>query len=150
MESIFYKMIYFVSGIHSYLLSWNDQIENSLTDKQLHFLIFGLFGLCLLLVLHPIFLWLSKTGHTMIISFFYVLTVILVMTFAIEIGQGFTGTGIMDFTDSEAGVTGFLLFACIFLVIRAIVHLIIRIARPSGKTPDSKGSTDQDAASDYF
>ena len=146
MESIFYNMIYFISRIHTYFLTWNDQIENSFTDKQLHFIIFGFFGLAMLLVLHPIFLWLSKTGHTMVISFFYVLTLILVLTFAIEIGQGFTGTGIMEFADAESGVTGFLLFACIFLVIRAIVHLIIRIARPD----KGKGRPDPDDKPDYF
>ena len=77
----------------------------------------------------------------MVVSFLYVLTVILVLTFAIEIGQGFTGTGIMEFDDVVYGVGGFLIFFVVFLVIRAIIHLIMRLAR---------GGRRDDSQSDYF
>ena len=126
MWNIIYNVVSFISRIHYSILSWNDQIENSFTDKQLHFMVIGAFGIALILVLHPIFLWLAKTGHTIVISFFYVFTVILVVTFAIEIGQGFYGTGSMEFDDVNSGIAGFLVFFAIFLVIRAIVHLIIK------------------------
>ena len=135
----------FVSRIHTYFLSMNDQFENSFTDKELHFLIIGAFGLALILVLHPIFLWLARTGHTMWISFFYVFTVILVLTFAIEIGQGFYGTGVMELDDVQYGVTGFLVFFLVFAIIRAIVHFFVRAG---------KGRQDQEeqnpADNDYF
>ncbi|MDO5491597.1 MAG: hypothetical protein Q4F96_04265 [Bacillota bacterium] len=126
METILYNFIMLVSRIHTYFLTWNDSIENSFTDKELHFIIVGAFGIGLILVLHPIFLWLSRTGHTMVISFFYVFTVILVLTFAIEIGQGYTGTGVMDFDDAKNGIQGFIAFFIVFLVIRGIIHLIMR------------------------
>ena len=122
----------------------NDQRAESFTDKELHFIIIGAVGIALILALHPLFLWLAKTGHTMFITFFYVLTVVLVLTFAIEIGQGFSGTGVMELDDAVSGISGFLVFFGIFLVIRGIVHLIIRIAG-GGK---SKGRSNPN--SDYF
>ena len=141
MESFLYNIVALIARIHTYILTLNDQSENSFSDKELHFIIIGGLGIALILVLHPLFLWLAKTGHTMIVSFLYVLTVILVLTFAIEIGQGFTGTGSMEFDDVIYGVGGFLIFFLIFLVIRAIIHLIIRLAR---------GSSREDSQSDYF
>ena len=128
METIFYNIVALISRIHQYILTLNDQSENSFTDKELHFIVIGALGIALILALHPLFLWLAKTGHTMIISFLYVLTVILVLTFAIEIGQGITGTGSMEFDDVVYGIGGFLVFFAVFLVIRGIVHLIIHLA----------------------
>lgn len=128
MQSLLYSIVMLISRIHTYFLSWNDSIENSFTDKELHFIIIGLFGVALILALHPLFLWLANTGHTMVISFFYVFTVILVITFAIEIGQGYYGTGIMEFDDVIYGISGFFVFFAIFLTIRGIIHLIARLA----------------------
>ncbi len=142
MESLLYSIVMLISRIHTYFLTLNDQSQNSLGDKELHFVIIGIFGIALILVLHPIFLWLSKTGHTMVISFFYVMTVILVLTFAIEIGQGFYGTGIMELDDVVYGVGGFLVFFFIFLVIRGIIHLILHLTGDKDKKKTS--------GSDYF
>ena len=118
-----------ITKVHNYLLTLNNQFENSFTDKELHFLIVGAFGIGLLLVLHPIFLWLSNHGHTMVISFLYVLTVIIVLTFAIEIGQGYYGTGAMEFDDVVYGVAGFLAFFVIFAAIRGLIHFILRFIK---------------------
>ena len=118
-----------IRRVHNYLLTLNNQFENSFTDKELHFLIVGAFGLGLVFVLHPIFLWLAKHDHTMIISFLYVFTVVLVLTFAIEIGQGYYGTGAMEFDDVVYGVTGFLSFFLVFAVIRGFIHLVMHFIR---------------------
>ena len=139
METLLYNIVLIISRFHSYFLSLNDQREASFTDKELHFIIIGALGVALILVLHPLFLWLAKTGHTMIISFFYVLTVILVITFAIEIGQGYYGTGIMEFDDVVYGIGGFLVFFCVFLTIRGIIHLILRLSRD--KDGDSRNDS---------
>ncbi|MEK1830761.1 hypothetical protein AAAC51_22150 [Priestia megaterium] len=44
------------------------------------------------------------------ISFIYTLTVMLVLVFAIEIQQGITTRGNMEFDDAIAGLWGFLVF----------------------------------------
>ena len=127
MRSILYAIAGLVARIHNYILSWNDSIETSFTDKELHFLVIGLFGLALICALHPLFLWLARSGHTMFITFFYVFTVIIVITFAIEIGQGILGTGSMEEGDITYGIMGFLFFFAIFVVIRLIIHGIIKL-----------------------
>jgi len=129
MNTILYGVVMLISHIHNYFLSWNDSIENSFTDKELHFIIIGAFGVALILILHPLFLWLARTGHTMVISFLYVFTVILVITFAIEIGQGYYGTGAMEFDDVIYGIAGFLAFFAVFAVIRGIVHFIMKLVK---------------------
>ena len=127
MERILYAIAGLVARIHNYILSWNDSIETSFTDKELHFLVIGIFGLALICALHPLFLWLARSGHTMFITFFYVFTVIIVITFAIEIGQGILGTGSMEEGDITYGIMGFLFFFAIFAVIRLIIHGIIKL-----------------------
>ena len=127
MEQLLYTIVGLVARIHYWILSWNDANETSFTDKELHFLVIGLFGLALVCALHPLFLWLARTGHTIYITFFYVFTVIIVITFAIEIGQGVLGIGHMEELDITYGIMGFLFFFAIFAVIRLIVHGIIKL-----------------------
>ena len=129
MQTILYNFVMLITRVHNYLLTLNNEFENSFTDKELHFLIVGAFGLGLVFVLHPIFLWLAKHDHTMIISFLYVFTVVLVLTFAIEIGQGYYGTGAMEFDDVVYGVAGFLSFFLVFAVIRGFIHLVMHFIR---------------------
>ncbi|MBR3147680.1 MAG: hypothetical protein IKF54_06045 [Eubacterium sp.] len=136
MHTILYNIVMLITRVHNYLLTLNNQFENSFTDKELHFLIIGAFGIALVLLLHPIFLWLSKTGHTMVISFLYVLTVVLVLTFAIEIGQGYYGTGAMELDDVIYGVAGFLAFFAAFSVVRGIIHMITRAFRDDDDDQD--------------
>ena len=60
----------------------------------------------------------------MVIAWFYVFTVIIVITFAIEIGQKVTGTGAMEFADIVFGIVGFIVMFLIFAMIRMIYKRI--------------------------
>lgn len=126
MEQILYAIVGFVARIHNYILGLNNGYENSFTDKELHFIVIGAVGILLVFVLYPLFKWLANTGHTMVITFFYVFTVMVVIAFAIEIGQGVTHTGAMEFDDIMYGIGGFLAMFFVFAVIRGIYHLIVR------------------------
>ena len=108
---------------HTYFLSMNDSFEAQLFDKQLHFLIIGL-GIAMLLVIYPLFKWMAKKNLTVLISWFYVFTVLVVITFAIEIGQWYSHTGEMDFNDILAGLVGYFAMSFIFLLVVAIIELI--------------------------
>lgn len=125
MVDLLYGMIYQISRIHSRILTWNDAKELYLSDKQLHFLVIGLLGMALIFIFYPLFKWLANKGHILSIAWIYVFTLIIVITFAIEIGQGMTGTGHMEFTDIASGVMGFLLMFAVFAMIRE-VFLFIR------------------------
>ena len=119
---IIYTFSIWISRIHEKVLSINDAGGWYLDDKQLHFVVTGLAGMLMLLVLYPIFKWLAKKDHTMVITWLYVFTVVLVISFAIEIGQWWTGTGYMESSDIAYGVAGFLVMFLIYAVLRGLYH----------------------------
>ena len=132
MERMLEGMVIFVAKIHNYILSLHDAYEKNFTDKQLHFLVIGILGMLILMVIYPLFKLLSE-NHILAIAFIYVFTVIVVITFAIEIGQKISDSGTMDFADIVFGIAGFLLMFVIFAVIRQIFLAIINLFRKIGK-----------------
>lgn len=117
-------LINIIYKTHTYFMSMNDSFETQLSDKQLHFVIIGLLGIVMLLVIYPLFKWMAKKHLTVLISWFYVFTVLVVITFAIEIGQWYSHTGQMDFNDILAGLVGYFAMSFIFILVVAIVALI--------------------------
>ena len=126
MRDLLYGIVGLIAKIHNRLLQMNDRFEYNFNDKQLHFLVIGVLGMIFVFIVHPVFKWLAKRNHVMVISWIYVTTLIIVITFAIEIGQKVTHTGNMEFADIMFGLAGFLAMFLVFAVIREIVHLIIR------------------------
>lgn len=124
MEGFLYWVVGLISQIHTAIMGLNDQVEYNFTDKELHFIVIAILGIALVLVIQPIFRWLAETGNTLVITFIYVFTVIVVITFAIEIGQKATGTGHMEFADITYGILGFIVAFIVYAIIRAIVKLI--------------------------
>lgn len=124
LKKIVNLLIDIIYKTHTYFLSMNDSFEAQLSDKQLHFLIIGLLGIGMLLVIYPLFKWMAKKNLTVLISWFYVFTVLVVITFAIEIGQWYSHTGEMDFSDILAGLVGYFAMSFIFLLVVAIIELI--------------------------
>lgn len=124
MWEIIYNFTMWVARVHDRILQINDAGGWYFDDKQLHFIVIGGAGMLLLFVLYPIFKWLAKHNHTMVITWLYVFTVILVISFAIEIGQWYMGTGVMESEDIAYGVTGFLVMFLIFAILRALYNAI--------------------------
>lgn len=132
MERMLEGMVIFIAKIHNYILSLNDAYEKNFTDKQLHFLVIGILGMLILMVIYPLFKILSE-NHILAIAFIYVFTVIVVITFAIEIGQKISGTGTMDFADIVFGLAGFLLMFAVFAAIRQVFLAILNLFQKFGK-----------------
>lgn len=126
MGRILYWLVELAARVHNYLLHMNDAYEYNFSDKELHFLIIGGLGMAMIFVVHPMFKWLAKNNHVMIISWIYVFTLIIVITFAIEIGQRITNTGNMEFADIMFGVLGFIGMFLVFSAARGIYHVIRR------------------------
>ena len=139
LKELLYQAVDWVAMVHDKIAKWNDHFEGTLSDKQLHFLVIGVLGLLLIFLIHPLFRHLAKTNHVMIISWIYVFTLILVITFAVEIGQRLSGTGDMEFADIVFGIGGFIVMFAVFAVIRAIVIGIARLIR---RRRAAKASTD--------
>ncbi|MCR4709695.1 MAG: hypothetical protein K5653_05545 [Clostridiales bacterium] len=129
MRTLVYYLVNWIAGIHDKILSINDSRSFFLTDKQLHFLVIGLLGLAMIFIIYPIFKSLAENGHTMVVAWIYVFTVILVITFAIEIGQWYSGTGTMELADVAYGVAGFIVIFAVFAIIRGIYHAILRLVK---------------------
>ena len=129
MKELLYGIVELLAKIHSYLLRLNDAYEYNFSDKELHFLVIGILGMMFIFVVYPVFKWLAKHDHVMVIAWIYVFTLIIVITFAIEIGQKVTNTGNMEFADIVFGVVGFIVMFFIFAVIREIYKGIVSLIR---------------------
>lgn len=129
MTSLLYKLIEIITLIHENILSWNDSYEYNFTDKQLHFIVVGILGMGLLLLIHPFFKFLAQKKLTLVISWIYVVTLLLALTFSIEIGQRITKTGYMDFRDIMYGMGGFFLLFGMFYAVRLVIKLIVKLFR---------------------
>ena len=117
-------VVRFVTYMHTKILGLNDSYELYLSDKELHFFFFLIVGVLLIVVLYPLFRFLVKRNKTLYIVWIYVFTFLLAFTLLIEIGQRLTGTGMMDYMDTVAGIVGFLLASAIVFVIRWIYMFI--------------------------
>lgn len=129
MTKLLYWCVGIITRLHNEIMRLNDAFEMNFTDKDLHFLVIGLLGMAMIFVVYPLFKYLAKHNHEMVIAWIYVFTVIIVITFAIEIGQKITGTGNMEFADIMFGLVGFIVIFLIFSLVRALFHLIQRLIR---------------------
>lgn len=126
MADFLYIIVKMIAVIHDMIMTWNDSFETVFSDKELHFLVIGVLGMGMLFIIYPLFKLLSK-NHVLVIAWIYVFTVIIVIVFAIEIGQGITGTGTMDFDDIVAGIAGFMAMFVAFVLVRAVALWIFRM-----------------------
>lgn len=138
MKEFLYNCVGLVAKIHDEIMQLNDAFEYNFSDKDLHFLVIGIIGMCMLFVIYPLFKQLAKKHHEMVIAWIYVFTVIIVITFAIEIGQKITKTGNMEFADIMYGLVGFLAMFGIFIVLRMIYHGIIKLIKYIRKRMEEK------------
>ena len=123
------NMVRVVTYLHTRILGLNDSYELYLSDKELHFYVVAITGVLLILVLYPLFRYLVKRNKTLYIVWIYVFTFLLAFTLLIEIGQRLTGTGMMDYMDTVAGLVGFMLASFGVFVIRWIYMFIKWVIR---------------------
>ena len=129
LKRLLYEIVNRIAMIHDLINKVNNRFEGILSDKQLHFLVIGILGMLLVLLIHPLFRRLARTNHVMVITWIYVFTLILVITFGIEIGQRLSHTGSMEFADMVFGVVGFLTMFAVYALLRALVLGIVRLLR---------------------
>ena len=117
-------LVAWMARAHSAILSLNDSFETNFSDKELHFLVIGGIGLMLILLVYPLFKWLANRNRVLAITWIYAITVLVVVTFGIEIGQGVTGTGDMDFGDIVAGMGGFFAVTAVIVALHLLTWTI--------------------------
>ena len=129
MKPFLYGIVELIAKIHNHLMQMNNEYEYNFSDKELHFLVIGILGMAFVFVVYPVFKWLAKRDHVMVIAWIYVFTLIIVITFAIEIGQKVTNTGNMDFADIVFGIVGFIVMFFAFSIVRGVYHGILNFIR---------------------
>ena len=129
MKDFLYWIVYRLADIHTWIMQLNNSLEPGFSDKELYFLVVGVVGMALFMVVHPIVKFLTRRGWEMAVSWLYTMTLILVLTFGIEIGQKITSTGTMDFADIVFGVGGFLAGFAIYFLLALLWKLLRRLFR---------------------
>ena len=127
MKDFLYWIVYRLADVHSWILQLNNRFEPVLSDKELHFPVAGAVGMVIFLMVHPIVRFLTKRGWELAISWAYTMTLIIVLTFGIEIGQKVTSTGQMDFADIVFGIGGFLAGFAIYYLLVLFRRLLRRL-----------------------
>ncbi|MEE0552473.1 MAG: hypothetical protein UDF26_00230, partial [Clostridia bacterium] len=94
MSELIYSIVMWTARIHDEIMGMNDGWGYYNSDKKLHFIVMGIIGMIVVLAAYFVFKLLQN--HPLVIAFIYAFTVMIVLTFAIEIGQGFYGTGNME------------------------------------------------------
>ncbi len=117
-------IIRIMTMIHQRITQLNNAYQIDLTDKQLHFWVFGLVCIAIFVFVHVFFRWLAKKS-VVAISFIYTLTVAIVLAFAIEIGQYQSKTGHMEFADILSGLYGFVLM----FVVGSLIVIMYKMFR---------------------
>ncbi len=129
LKKLLYQIVDWIAKVHDMIIKLNNHFEGTLSDKQLHFLVIGILGMLLVFMIYPVFRHLANTNHVMVITWIYVFTLILVITFAVEIGQLLSNTGDMEFADIVSGIGGFIVVFSAFAALRTVALWITRMIR---------------------
>jgi len=132
MKEVIIILAEIVNQIHDI---FNNLFGLHLTDKELHFWVMGIIGMVAFFFVYIFFKLLEKIKwSTAIFSFIYTFTMMVVLVFAIELQQGITNRGNMEFADAVVGLWGFLVFFLGYAVIALFIYFIFHFSkRRNGK-----------------
>ncbi len=143
LKQLLYKIVECIALIHDWILQLNNDYEFALSDKALHFIVIGAVGMVIFLIVHPAFKALAQRGKIGVVSWIYTTTVIIVITFAIEIGQKITHTGHMAFSDIFFGVVGFLAMHLTYTLIALVVKTIAKKVKQHKRDEDELNTEEE-------
>lgn len=138
-----------VNIFHDIIMKIADRFGWEATDKDLHLWIIGIIGIFSFFAVHAVFKILAKWSITSI-SFIYTFTLLIVLVFAIEIQQGITGRGNMEFADAVIGIYGFLMFFGIYVVFRLIKMIISYYFIKAKEAKEAKKAKNQSERTSRF
>ena len=119
------EIVVWIAGIHDRLLEYSNVLPSPLTDKDLHFLVIGAFGLAVFIFSFFLFRLLSRLNRYGMMAWLFSLAVVLFVAFAIEVGQHLTKTGNLELGDIAYGVMGFIYASAG----AAVLYLVFRLIR---------------------
>mgnify|MGYP000998890173 CR=1 FL=1 len=131
MESSLILISRIINLLHDLILLQVKRSGTPITDKELHFWIFGLIGMLIFFVSHAAFSYLRKWGEAAI-SFVFTGFVLTILAVGIEIEQNITGRGNMETVDVLAAISGFLTFFLVYWAAVKLGALVLRGIRCIG------------------
>lgn len=112
-----YQVVASVAWFRDWVVRYNRQHSHLFNNSELHFIVIGVFGLLLFLLVYLVFRLLAKHGQVGFMSWLFTLSSVFAVCFAIEVGQHMTNTGRMELEDIVYGVAGFLAASgCVLLL----------------------------------
>lgn len=129
MRDLFYCLIEWIGLVHDRLLTLNDRFPAVLTDKELHFLLFGLLGLVLCWLFGVLLRLCARRGRFVLPALLFALAAVTALAFAVEAAQQLTHTGQGELADVRAGVTGSAVFCGVGVLLRALIRALLRLLR---------------------
>lgn len=132
MVKVLHFMVSIINKLHDYLVIVLQKYGFILTDKEMHFWIIGICGILLFIFVDLLFKRIAKWSIS-VISFIYTFTFIVGLTLAIEIEQGITNSGSMDFNDFISGLYGFIAILVVYIFIKLIIKQIVRLISKTTK-----------------
>jgi len=97
-----------------------------MSDKELHFWVFGLIGMIIFFCSYAAFKYLQRWGLGAV-SFVFAGIILAILAVGIEVEQYITNRGQMDTLDVLAGLAGFLAFFLAYCLFMLIVRLFLAI-----------------------
>ncbi len=128
MKNILRMIVDMINMLHDIIILFFKTLGFSPTDKQLHFIVFGVFGIASFVCIDYMFKFIGKRSITAL-SFIYTLTILFVFAVAVEIQQGVTNSGNMELYDIYAGIYGFLGMFAIYVTFKSIILHIRRLLK---------------------
>ena len=126
MKTLLKALIEIFNFFHRLFTSLSNELSFGLNDKALHFYVIGFIFLIAYIIIHPIFVKLSKVS-VKLISFIYVFTLCLVVSIAIEVAQFQSRSGNMDIADVAWSMFGFLAMFSILEVLKFVFKFIYNL-----------------------
>lgn len=127
MKEAILLIAHIINDIHDLLV---DRFGLHMTDKELHFWVFGIVGIVTFFIVYVLFKVIANMKWSIaILSFIYTFTVMVVLVFAIELQQALTNRGNMEFADAVMGLWGFLVFFAGYAVVALLGYIIIHILK---------------------
>jgi len=126
-RDLVYAFISLTASFHDQALMFNDAFEASLSDKDLHFIVFGAAGALVFLGAWALFRALKN--HPGIAAWLCSFFVMLMLALAVEVGQFVTGTGAMEIGDIAAGMLGFAAFSLVIGFVLGLFGALWRLVR---------------------
>lgn len=126
-RDLVYAFISLTASFHDHALMLNDAYEASLSDKALHFIVFGAAGALVFLGVWALFKALKN--HLGIAAWLCSFFVMLMLALAVEVGQFVTGTGAMELNDIAAGMIGYVAFSLAVGLVFGLLGALWRLVR---------------------